>query len=61
MNRLTTCPRCGADTISKLGIRKGQPVILVYDDNADHPHKFDCPASGARRELPKRAKVRARA
>lgn len=61
MNRLTTCPRCGADTISKPGIRNGKPVYLVYDDTVDHLHKFDCPASGARRVVPKRKEARSHA
>lgn len=60
MNRLTTCPRCGADTISKPGIRAGKSVYLVYDDKVDHLHKFDCPQSGARRAVKPR-EVRAHA
>lgn len=42
MHRLTTCRRCGADTISKLGQKHGNEVWA----DVKRLHKFECCKGG---------------
>lgn len=49
--RLSTFRRCGADTVSRQGIKGSKPVWLEYNAEATRLHKLECPRVPAQREV----------
>lgn len=40
--RLSSCKRCGADTVIRAGIKAGKPYRMQYNADAEKLHKFEC-------------------
>lgn len=42
MMKLTRCRRCGAETVTREGIKGGEPAILEYDSDTAKLHRLSC-------------------